>query len=268
MDEFKEFIEAAPQRITEYDFETKEWNVSYIDSITTQDALKSLRATQQNRLEEFVRYLYTLPHDNWGTVLKMVTENLIYSYGDTKMAVPKRPSKDIHNIGEVRRSLMLVLYELVGHVTTVASRLNISYPDYFIKNIEKKFGEFCLLPDLMRYKESEQPSHTQIQEKLIPEELNTPIAREYLAKAIEKGLCDSNYKWLKGLQLLSCFASEMSLKLKIGKGQNSDGTDRLSWKPFEELFGIEKYKLRNNYNDIKKTGQIPSDINLVDSIFN
>lgn len=268
MDEFKEFIEAAPQRITEYDFETKEWNVSYIDSITTQDALKSLRATQQNRLEEFVRYLYTLPHDNWGTVLKMVTENLIYSYGDTKMAVPKRPSKDIHNIGEVRRSLMLVLYELVGHVTTVASRLNISYPDYFIKNIEKQFGEFCLLPDLMRYKDSEQPSHAQIQEKLLPEKLNTPRAREYLAKAIEKGLCDSNYKWLKGKQLLSCFAREMSLELKLGTGKKSDGTDRLSWIPFEELFGIEARKLSGGLNDLKKTGQDPSDINLVDSIFN
>ena len=44
----------------------------------------------------------------------------------------------------------------------------------------------------------------------------------------------------------------------MGKGE------RIAWKPFEALFGIEKGKLRSNYNDIQKTGQNPSDIALVD----
>ena len=76
-----------------------------------------------------------------------------------------------------------------------------------------------------------------------------------------------DYKWLKGLQLLACFAREMSLKFKLGKGINSAGTQRVSWKPFELLFNIEEGKLRANFSDIQKTGQQPTDHTLIDKIF-
>lgn len=101
----------------------------------------------------------------------------------------------------------------------------------------------------------------------IPTKLATPEAKAYFRKAIKFGLMDSNYNWLKGLQMLACFAREMSLRLNLGKGENSDGTKRISWKPFEALFSIDAGKLRSNYNDIQKTGQQPTDSNLIDRVF-
>lgn len=95
----------------------------------------------------------------------------------------------------------------------------------------------------------------------IPTELSTPEAKVYLDKAIELGLMDSNYTWLKGLQMLACFAYEMSKRLRLGKGE------RISWKPFEILFSVERNKLRLNKNDIEKTGQQPKESYLIDKVF-
>ncbi len=95
----------------------------------------------------------------------------------------------------------------------------------------------------------------------IPPELSTPEAKLYLDKAIKLGLMDSNYKWLKGLQMLACFAYEMSKRLKLGKGE------RISWKPFETLFSVERNKLRLNKNDIEKSGQVPKENYLIDKVF-
>lgn len=95
----------------------------------------------------------------------------------------------------------------------------------------------------------------------MPKELMTPEARVYFEKAIELGLMDANNNWLKGWQMLACFAREMSLKLKLGKGE------RIAWKPFETLFCVPKGKLRLNYNDIQKTGQAPQEVYLIDKVF-
>lgn len=99
-------------------------------------------------------------------------------------------------------------------------------------------------------------------ETKLPEELNTDEAKKYFQRAIDLGLMDDNYKWLEGLQMCACFAREMSIKLGLGKGE------RLSWQPFETLFGLPKGKLRLNYNDIQKTGSNPSKASLIDKIFN
>lgn len=101
----------------------------------------------------------------------------------------------------------------------------------------------------------------------LPDELNTPEALKIFEQAREIGLISQDFQWLKGLQLLACFAREMSLKLGLGKGLNGDGSPRVSWKPFEQLFKQPQGKLRANYNDILKTGQEPSDIELIDKIF-
>ena len=95
----------------------------------------------------------------------------------------------------------------------------------------------------------------------IPKELDNDEAKTYFKKAVELGLMTDDFRWLKGLQMLSCFAREMSLKYNLGKGE------RISWKPFETLFGVPKGKLRLNYNDIQKTGQNPSEAYLIDKIF-
>lgn len=95
----------------------------------------------------------------------------------------------------------------------------------------------------------------------IPKELETEEARKFFDKARELGLISESHKWLKGLQLLSCFCDEMSKRLGLGKG------GRTSWQPFEAYFGVESRKLMSNFNDIKKTGKDPSDINLVDEVF-
>lgn len=101
----------------------------------------------------------------------------------------------------------------------------------------------------------------------LPEVLTTPEALKIFEQARDLGLIGGEYKWLKGLQLLACFAREMSLKLRLGKGCNSDGTPRISWEHFERLFNIPKGKLRANYSDIQKTGQDPTEIWIIDRIF-
>lgn len=101
----------------------------------------------------------------------------------------------------------------------------------------------------------------------LPSELDTPEAWEIWRQAQERGLISKDFRWLKGKQLLACFAREMSLRFHLGKGVNSDGSKRINWKIFEDLFKIERGKLRNNYNDIQKTGEEPSDINIINEIF-
>lgn len=104
-------------------------------------------------------------------------------------------------------------------------------------------------------------------QRLVPDVLATDEAKRYFEKAIDLGLMDTDFNWLKGLQMLACFAREMSLKLQLGKGVNGDGQPRISWQPFETLFNLERYKLRSNYNDIQKTGQSPIEIGLIDKVF-
>lgn len=101
----------------------------------------------------------------------------------------------------------------------------------------------------------------------LPNKLNTEQAKIYFSKAVEAGLMTKQYKWQKSQLLLACFAREMSLKLCLNKAQNTDGTYRISWQPFEELFGLKKHVLRTSYNDMQKTGQPPKNIEIVDSIF-
>lgn len=99
----------------------------------------------------------------------------------------------------------------------------------------------------------------------LPPELSTSEAMEIWKKAQKAGLVDEQYKWLGTKVLLACFAKEMSDRFNLGKGTNSDGSKRINWKIFENLFGISN--LRGALNDIKKTGENPMNINLVNDIF-
>ena len=114
---------------------------------------------------------------------------------------------------------------------------------------------------------TQQPQNLTPEPQQIVKELITPEAKAYFKKAIDLELMDSGYKWLKGLQMLACFAAEMSDVLGLGKGMLSDGRKRISWKPFEILFKVEKGKLNSNFSDIKKTGTYPSEYWLIKKVF-
>ena len=134
-------------------------------------------------------------------------------------------------------------------------RILIQVGDGFIRYLRDRLNEL-------------KPNHNQSSSvHQLPDQLDTDKARRYFRKAIDLGLMSEEYEWLKGLQMLACFARDMSLKLNLNKATNSDGTKRISWKPFENLFEVEQGKLRLNYNDIQKTGQNPSEIGLIDKVF-
>lgn len=127
----------------------------------------------------------------------------------------------------------------------------------------------CIVCDLIE----KQPLQEQTEPNLTPDERAEKIipkwndAKIYFVKAVEVGLMNSSYQWAKGLQLLACFVRELSLKLDIGKGYGSNGQKRIKWRPFEDFFNIDKGRLRLNFNDIQKTGQEPSEIGLIDNVF-
>ena len=98
----------------------------------------------------------------------------------------------------------------------------------------------------------------------IPKELNNDKAKSIISKAIEAGLCDNNYKWLKSKALLAYFADRASEYLKLGKGEY-DGKTKTSWKPFEALFGIDG--LSGAKRDYQKTGTLPDGYKDVDNLF-
>ena len=144
-----------------------------------------------------------------------------------------------------------------------AELYNIS--EIYIWNKERKKALERLKEEFLNGQQ--QPKNLSQEPQLIPKELSTPEAKMYFKKAIELGLMDNKYQWLKGLQMLACFAVKMSEVLGLGKGMLSDGRKRVSWKPFETLFKVEKGKLRLNYNDILKTGQEPKEAYLIDKVF-
>lgn len=98
----------------------------------------------------------------------------------------------------------------------------------------------------------------------IPEGLNNNKAKSILSKAINAGLCDNNYKWLKSKALLAYFADRVSEYLELGKGEY-DGKVKTSWKPFETLFGVSG--LSGAKRDYQRTGTLPDGYKDVDNLF-
>lgn len=96
------------------------------------------------------------------------------------------------------------------------------------------------------------------QQIVMQKELCTDEAKKYFDLAINKGLMDNKYKWLKTKALLVYFCSRLSDKLSLGKG------DRIAWKPFENLFDVKN--MRGTLNDIQKTGNNPIGYEVVDEI--
>ena len=101
--------------------------------------------------------------------------------------------------------------------------------------------------------------------KQIPAELQTEAARLILDKAISLGLCDENYTWQKTNTLLAYFSDCACEHLNLSKAEQ-DGKKKTFWKPFETLFGVSGLaNYKNTY--INKTGKLPTDHEIVESIF-
>lgn len=99
----------------------------------------------------------------------------------------------------------------------------------------------------------------------IPTELQTEAARLILDKAISLGLCDENYTWQKTNTLLAYFSDCACEHLNLSKAEQ-DGKKKTFWKPFETLFGVSGLaNYKNTY--INKTGKLPTDHEIVESIF-
>ena len=99
----------------------------------------------------------------------------------------------------------------------------------------------------------------------IPTELQTEVARLILDKAISLGLCDENYTWQKTNTLLAYFSDCACEHLNLSKAEQ-DGKKKTFWKPFETLFGVSGLaNYKNTY--INKTGKLPTDHEIVESIF-
>lgn len=119
-------------------------------------------------------------------------------------------------------------------------------------------------PGVIDNEVSEEKLPTPITREL-PPELQTDEARVVLDKAISAGLCDSDYHWLKTKILLSYFADCASLALHLSKAQQDD-KEKVNWKPFEKRFGYSDLAGgKNTYSN--KTGKLPNEHELVDSIF-
>lgn len=99
----------------------------------------------------------------------------------------------------------------------------------------------------------------------IPPELNTERGLLVLQKAIENKLCDEYYHWKESKALLAYFAEVANDKLGLSNSMQ-DGEDKISWKPFEQLFHVKNLKdCRNNYRN--KTGKLPNGSDIVDELF-
>ncbi len=133
-----------------------------------------------------------------------------------------------------------------------------------LKSIDGWLSTFTPQQQASQPKPCRKPTSTPL---TLPQELDNDTAKKYFARAIEKGLMNKQYKWLKSQLLLAFFAQEMSLKLGLGKGFTNNKTPRLSWQPFETLFGIEKGHLRQSMNDYKKDLQEPIGLEKVLEIF-
>ena len=137
--------------------------------------------------------------------------------------------------------------------------------DYYHKTIipRKALSELSNTPNQEQEPQEQEPQTPT--NPILPPKLSTPEAMKYWKKAQEAGLVDEHYQWLETKVLLACFAKEMSDRFDLGKGTNSDGSKRINWKIFENLFG--ESNLRGALNDLKKTGDNPLNINLVNDIF-
>lgn len=215
-------------------------------------------------MSEFLKELGQLPEERQKAIRKGL-QNQITAQAD--FIRDEQPTKFLAYIDEEIEKADASMLKMVQESSREGAELG-AISEIYIWNKERKKA-LAELRDgyLQQNSQSLNPEKAAPEPQQMPPELDNKNAKRYFDKAIELGLMDRNYKWLKGLQMLACFANEMSKRLKLGKGANSDGRPRISWQPFEILFSVDRGKLRLNYNDIQKTGQQPKESCLIDKVF-
>ncbi len=211
-------------------------------------------------MKEFIKELELLPQDRQKAIIEGLQSQIL---AQAVFVRDEQPTKFLAYIDEEIAKADASMLKMVQESSQEGAELG-AISEIYIWNKERKRVLSNLKNEsLQQNTQSLNPKPQQTK----PDILNIDEAKRYFKKAINLGLMDPNYNWLKGMQLLACFAREMSLRLHLGKGANSDGSPRISWKPFETLFNQPNGKLRSNYNDIQKTGQSPSDIWMIEKIF-
>lgn len=234
--------------------------------------------------DKFERFIYSLSiggdkelvkdvfKDIWG-LFSLINERLHPQTNMELTNVMARKYKQIIDNYDYHNALHE--YNTFGHYN--GYRLNFSDVGYYFNylySIMTKFKDWLsdILPlynikleDIILSKIDDNRQNDAQRSDKLPPELSTSEAMEIWKKAQKAGLVDEQYKWLETKVLLACFAKEMSDRFNLGKGTNSDGSKRINWKIFENLFDI--LGLRGALNDLKKTGENPLNINLVNDIF-
>lgn len=211
-------------------------------------------------MEEFIKELELLPQDRQKAIREGLQNQIV---AQAVFVRDEQPTKFLAYIDEEIAKADASMLKMVQESSQEGAELGAISEIYIWNKERKKVLSNLRNEHLQQNTQSLNPEPQQI----VPDVLNNDEAKRYFEKAINIGLMDADFKWLRGMQLLACFAREMSLRLQLGKGANSDNRPRISWKPFETLFKLPNGKLRSNNNDIQKTGQDPSDIWMVDKVF-
>lgn len=210
-------------------------------------------------MKGFVKDLGQLPQDRKKAILEELQNKIIAQAISVRDDQPEIYLSYLESEIKDASDSMLEMIKASGQDGAILGNISLVY----IWNKERKRVLMELKSEFM----TQQPQSLSPEPQQISEELETPEAQRYFKKAIDLGLMDSNYHWLKGLQMLACFAAKMSDVLDMGKGQLADGRKRISWKPFEALFCLPVGKLRGNFSDIQKTGAYPSEYWLIEKVF-
>ena len=211
-------------------------------------------------MEEFIKELELLPQDRQKAIREGLQNQIV---AQAVFVRDEQPTKFLAYIDEEIAKADASMLKMVQESSQEGAELGAISEIYIWNKERKKVLSNLRNEHLQQNTQSLNPEPQQI----VPDVLNNDEAKRYFEKAINIGLMDADFKWLRGMQLLACFAREMRLRLQLGKGANSDNRPRISWKPFETLFKLPNGKLRSNNNDIQKTGQDPSDIWMVDKVF-
>lgn len=134
-----------------------------------------------------------------------------------------------------------------------------------LENNYKVASEWLEIIGYANISEPDKPEGIKSMTHTLPAELDNERARRYFSRAVEAGLMSEQFEWKASKALLAYFCHDMSLKLDLGKGYNSNNTKRLCWKPFETLFN--QPNLRASLNSLQQTGSDPIDVEKLNSIF-